>query len=53
MAKLTKKQLRNLGILIVIGAVIWWFWQGQQAAKEHGGKAVKEHAGKEHAGKTK
>lgn len=54
MAKFTKQQLRNLGILIVVAAVAYWFWQGRQATQEHGGTAVKEHGGaavKEHGGK--
>ena len=53
MAKLTKKQWRNLVIALAALAAAYWFWQGQQASKEHGGKAVKEHGGKEHGGQTK
>jgi len=50
MAKLKKEQLRNLVILLIIVAVAYWFWQGRKATHEHGGTAVKEHAGKEHGG---
>jgi hypothetical protein len=53
MAKLGKQQIRNLGIILVVLVVAYWFWKGQQAGHEHGGAAVKEHAGKEHGGQTK
>ena len=51
MAKLTKEKRRNLVILLVIAAVGWFVWQSRQAGhQEHGGTAMQEHAGKEHAG---
>ena len=45
MVKLTKEKRRKLVILLVIAAVGWFVWQNRQAKQEHGGTAVKEHAG--------
>ena len=50
MAKLTKEKRRKLIVLLVIAAVGWFVWQNRQGTKEHGGTAVKEHAGKGHGG---